>query len=142
MSIDYIYEPGRPALDLLSVLHIIPRELNDFYFRLLTEVREDNNDFNSTIKLRAIKCLLHITLVNVSLRSKYFIRYVLCNTAYKNEDVNVDNIRAACHHLITWDELGDAFKLGHFSVVEFFNANSPTNKHRLEISNEFKSSAL
>lgn len=136
VSLDYICEPTRPAFDLITVLRSIPRELNEFYFRLLSEVREDKSDFNQTLGMRAIKFLHATTVLKIGLNTEPFLKAIKTNTKYEDQHVCVDDVRVACHHLVTWDEVSDSFEFGHFSVAEFFNAD-----HQ-QISREFNLSAI
>lgn len=139
VSLEYICEPNRPAFELLSVLDRIPRELNDFYFKLLSEVKEDNSDFNQATGIRAIALLLATTDLKMGLKTEDFVKIVLADMDDERaaEKVGVDGIRVACHHLVVRDEVTDTFDFGHFSVAEFFHADQRTNKHHKEVRRDF-----
>ena len=137
VSLGYICEPGRPSFQLLQVLESIPSELNEFYFTLLTEVKSDRSPFNREIGLRAIKLLLAMTAVQVSLKSDAFLKAVCECTKWRGIPLNVGLIKTACHHLVAFETTVDEFEFGHFSVTEFFQAKDTGNAYREELDHHF-----
>src|SRR2546423_7201266 len=87
VSLDYICEPTRPAINLITVLRSIPHELNEFYFRLLSEVTEDKSDFNQTLGMRAIKFLHATTVLKIGLNTEPFLKAIKANTEYEDQHV-------------------------------------------------------
>ncbi|KAK4442808.1 hypothetical protein QBC34DRAFT_223631 [Podospora aff. communis PSN243] len=141
LSLDYICEPTRPARDLLSVLDRIPRKLNDFYSRFLSEVKDDNSDFNRSTGVKAIALLLATTDLKMGLRTCDFLRLITPpqpdSQPTEEGDITVDDVRVACHHLVVHNETANVFEFGHFSVAEFFHANPQTNAHHAQVAQDF-----
>ncbi|KAF2660291.1 hypothetical protein K491DRAFT_77386 [Lophiostoma macrostomum CBS 122681] len=142
VSLDYICEPNRSGFDLLSVLESIPSELNDFYFNLLCEVKNDHSPLNRILGMRALQLLVATTRLKNRQTTRHFLIAVRANTSYENRPIEIRHIRAACHHLVTWDKISESFAFGHFSVAEFFNADSSTNRHSQAIRSDFDTGAL
>jgi hypothetical protein len=106
------------------------------------EIIEDNSTFNRTMGVRAIKYLLATTSVGITLRTEDFLRAIQANTEYEDENLQAQQIRVACHHLVALDNFSGRFDFGHFSVTEFFNADSKTNNHSKDIQKDFNFDAI
>jgi hypothetical protein len=119
------------------VLDSIPSELNEFYFRLLTEVKSDRSEFNREIGLRAIKLLVATTAVQVSLKSDAFLKAVCACTKWQGTPLTVGLIKTACHHLVAFETTVDEFEFSHFSVTEFFRAKDTSNPYLEDVERHF-----
>jgi hypothetical protein len=103
----------------------------------LLEVTGDESDFNKTLGTRAIKWALGMSKIGRALPIDQFLDALRINFGKGETEIDIDSIRVACHHLVTYDKISGCFEFGHFSVAEFFDERKRVHGHYDEVQKEF-----